>query len=227
MDVNIDFFIEIFRQAIALRSCPNIGKRRLDGFLHDVTEFTGHDHPSRSFHNAGFDGQQFSADFRPGQTDGETDLILAFRFTMSEFRHAQILRNGVCCNGNFFRCLRLDKFFGNFATDGGYFSLQIPNTRFPRVLSNNPQQGASRKFDIFVLQPVGFHFLGDKIFFCDLQFFLFRVSGNADHFHSVLKRRRNSLQNVGRCNEHDVGQIVVQVQIIVIEGDVLFGIKNL
>ena len=58
-------------------------------------------------------------------------------------------------------------------------------------------------------------------------FFIFGVPGQPDDFHAVLQRQRNVRQGVGGRNKQNVGQVVVQIQVMVVEGKVLLGIENL
>ncbi|OQC53698.1 MAG: hypothetical protein BWX55_00919 [Deltaproteobacteria bacterium ADurb.Bin022] len=227
MNVNINFSIEILGQTEFVGTRPDVAQRRLHGFLHDIAKFAGHNHFSVSFHDGGFDRQKFSADLRPGQTDRQPYFILFFYFTVMEFGHTQILtdRFGPDDHPSFF--IVIDDFLGYFAADRSDFPIKIPDAGFACIFANDFQQGAVCKFNILHHQAVGFHLLGNQIFFRDLQFFRFRVSGNADHFHSVLKRRRNRLQNIRRRNKHDFRQVVIQIQIVVVERKVLLRIEHL
>jgi hypothetical protein len=38
----------------------------------------------------------------------------------------------------------------------------------------------------------------------DLHLLQFRVAGEPDHFHAILERRRNRVENVGRGDEEDL-----------------------
>ena len=68
--------------------------------------------------------------------------------------------------------------------------------------------------------------LGHKVLLGDGELLEFGVSGNRDHLHAILQRHRDALQVIRGGDEHDVGQIIVEVQIVVTEGVVLFGIQN-
>ena len=46
------------------------------------------------------------------------------------------------------------------------------------------------------------------------------------HFHAVLKRSRNCVQNVGSGHEENLRQVVFDVEIVVLEHEVLFRIEN-
>ena len=45
-------------------------------------------------------------------------------------------------------------------------------------------------------------------------------------FHAVLQGLRNRVQHVGGADEHDFGEIVLDVEVVVGEGVVQFGVEN-
>ena len=59
----------------------------------------------------------------------------------------------------------------------------------------------------------------------NMKLFIFRVAGELNYFHTVQERRRN-VHRVAGCNEHDVRQIEIHFDIVVLEGVVLFRIKH-
>jgi hypothetical protein len=58
-------------------------------------------------------------------------------------------------------------------------------------------------------------------------FFIFRVAGQADDLHAVLQRQGNFGQRVGGRDKQDVRQVVVDIQVVIVESVVLFGIEDL
>ena len=55
---------------------------------------------------------------------------------------------------------------------------------------------------------------------------VFRIARKADDLHAVEKRRRN-VQGIGGGHEHDLGQIKVDLQVVIVEGVILLGIEHL
>ena len=70
------------------------------------------------------------------------------------------------------------------------------------------------------------HLLGNQKALGDLQLFEFGITGQPDHFHAVLQRRRNGVQHVRRGDEKYLAQIVFHVQIMIHEHVVLFRIQH-
>ena len=69
--------------------------------------------------------------------------------------------------------------------------------------------------------------LGQKVLLADLNLLLQRVSADIDDFHAVPECGLDGAQVVARGQEHDLAQVVVQVEVIVVEGVVLLRVKHL
>ena len=71
------------------------------------------------------------------------------------------------------------------------------------------------------------HLARDQKLAADLQFFLFHITGELDHFHAVQKRIGNCVQVIGRGDKQHLRKIVIQFQVVIGEGIILFGIQYL
>ena len=61
---------------------------------------------------------------------------------------------------------------------------------------------------------------------CNLEFFLCQIAAYIDHLHTVLQGRLDGLDIVGSGDEHDIRQIIIYVEIIVMERRILLRIKR-
>ena len=61
----------------------------------------------------------------------------------------------------------------------------------------------------------------------NLYLLLKKVAGEFDYFHAVKQRGIDGREGVGRGDEQDFRQIVVKVDVIVVEGGVLFRVEDL
>ena len=61
----------------------------------------------------------------------------------------------------------------------------------------------------------------------DLQLLQVGVAGQLDDLHAVQQRPRNGVEHVGRGDEHHLGQIEGQRQVVVGEVVVLLGVEHL
>jgi hypothetical protein len=57
----------------------------------------------------------------------------------------------------------------------------------------------------------------DQVILCYFKFFLERVSGNFDYFHSIQESRMDSIKGVSSSNEEDLGEIEGRTEIMVSE----------
>ena len=76
------------------------------------------------------------------------------------------------------------------------------------------------------LKPGLFALLLHKILARDFKLFLFRVTLQAKHFHAVLKSRRNGVHHVRRSHKQHLREVVVDVEVVILEGRVLLGVKD-
>ena len=85
---------------------------------------------------------------------------------------------------------------------------------------------SSVKFRLILRQARGFELLGNQEALGDLMLFLLGVARDAQHFHAILQRLRDRVQHVGGADEHDLREIVFDVQVVVGEGVVQLGVQH-
>src|SRR3546814_14125623 len=73
---------------------------------------------------------------------------------------------------------------------------------------------------------MGLDLLLNQVLLGNLDLLVFGVAGKADDLHAIQQRLRHA-QAVGGAQEHHVGQVVVDREIVVIEARVLLGIQDL
>jgi hypothetical protein len=118
-------------------------------------------------------------------------------------------------------------FPGHLAADRGDFPLQVPHPRLPGVEADDGEDGVFRKLDVLQGQAVGLGLFGSKEMLGDLELFHFGIARQPDDLHAVLQGQGDGVEVIGRGDEHDFGEIVVAVQIVVVEGHVLLGVQDL
>ena len=79
--------------------------------------------------------------------------------------------------------------------------------------------------DFVVLQAVVLHLLGQQVTLRDVDLLVLGIARQADHFHPVQQRRRD-VQRIRRGHEHHVGQVVIDLDVMVGEGVVLLRIEH-
>ena len=86
--------------------------------------------------------------------------------------------------------------------------------------------GAARKRNLLSGEPVRFQLLRNEILLRNLCLFFFCVAGNRNHFHPVQKRPGDRVDRVGRRDEHDAAQVEGNLQVVIHEFLVLFGVEH-
>ena len=76
------------------------------------------------------------------------------------------------------------------------------------------------------LDAVVLHLLRQQVLLGDRDLLVLGVAGQADHLHAVEQRRRD-VHGVGRGDEHHVGQVVLDLDVVVDERVVLLRIEHL
>ena len=69
------------------------------------------------------------------------------------------------------------------------------------------------------------HLLRQQVLPRDRDLFVFGVTGKADHFHPVEQRRRN-VHVVGGGDEHHIGQVVLDFDVVIDKRVVLLGVEH-
>ena len=75
-------------------------------------------------------------------------------------------------------------------------------------------------------EPVLLDLLRQQVAARDVALLVLGVAGEADDFHAIEQRRRN-VQAIRRAHEHHLGQIEIHLEVVIVEGAVLFGIEHL
>ncbi len=68
-----------------------------------------------------------------------------------------------------------------------------------------------------------FNGLRQEMLPCNLNLFVFGVTGNSDHFHAIEQWTWN-VERVSGRHKHHIGEIIIDLQIVITEAVILFGI---
>jgi hypothetical protein len=68
---------------------------------------------------------------------------------------------------------------------------------------------------------------GHQVSLRDVQLLELGVARELDDLHAVLQGQRDAAQRVGSRDEHHVGEVVVQIEIVIVEVVILLGIEHL
>ena len=146
---------------------------------------------------------------------------------MTVFLHAKKLGKVLTGDADLFiRIVSDHNLHGGFAADGGQLALEIAHAGLAGVGADGFKQGIVGQAQILGSQPVGLYLLGQEKVLADVGFFRLQIAGQPDDLHAVLQGQGNGMQGVGRGDEEYLGQVIVHIQIVIVEGVVLLRIKH-
>ena len=82
------------------------------------------------------------------------------------------------------------------------------------------------KFDIVRAQTVGLRLFRDQEILGNVELVKFGVARNPDDLHPVPEGQRDGMQSVGRRDEKDFREIIIDVQIMIVEGEILLRVEH-
>ena len=127
---------------------------RMDGFLHHLTQMTGMQCFPLAWHHCCLNGQQLATNTGPGKPCYLSNLINRFGKTITELFHTQKLFNILASDINFFNPFMRKNIFYYFSAYRGNITFKIPDSGFPRIMTDNFMQGVLRKLNFLFLQAI-------------------------------------------------------------------------
>ena len=109
----------------------------------------------------------------------------------------------------------------------GNLLVKLANAALTGVRLNDRLQCLLRELHLALPDAMRLHQLGHKMAGGYLHLLFLYVSAHLDKLHTVEQGLRDGVEVVCRGNEHDLAEVVVDIEIIVVEGRVLLRIKDL
>ena len=177
---------EIQAHAEPFRARLNASQRSLRRLLHYVAEFTGQRQLTLTLHQGRFRSKYFAADLGPCKTGHESNFILRFVTVGTVLRNTGVV--------NYILRIYLDSVLGSILDNGtrdlsanrGNLSFQITNAGFPCVVADDGPDTFVSESQLLRFQPIGLHLLPDQEAARNLDFLVFGVAGQPQHFHTIL-----------------------------------------
>ena len=152
-------------------------------------------------------------------------MILVGGLAVIETLHPEELLEVLLIDLNMLDALVQQNALDRLATNLGDLALQTPHTRLAGVVADHSDQGRIFDGDLGLFQAVALDLLGNQMLLGNVELLIFGVTGEADHFHPVQQGTRD-VHGVGGSHEHDVRQVIIHFQIVIVEAVVLFRIKH-
>src|SRR5690606_997373 len=116
---------------------------------------------------------------------------------------------------------------GNMPHHGGNAALQAPDARFTRIGVYDLPQYVIFDFDIRRFEAVLLALTGNEVLFGNLYFLLRRVSIDLNDLHPVQQGGLNGRKRIGRSDKHDLREVVLQLEVVVVKGRILLRVQYL
>ena len=226
--MDVEPSLQPFRLDAELRRVrANVGQRDLGRLLHHVAELSGERQARLAVHPAGLDEQDVAAGARHGQAGrnaGDTGPVAGLE---EELRTAQVLADvrGVHCDGR--RCLTRRDPGGHLAQHLAQLALEVANPSLPGVVGDDRANRVVGHLDLVVLQAVPFDLTAEQVVAGDRHLLVLRVAVDPDDLHAVQQRPGDRLRHVAGGEEQHLGQVQVDLQVMVAERVVLGRIEDL
>src|SRR5690606_14409621 len=227
-DVQVEVVLAVVElgDAKLLGATAHHGARRLDGFLHDLFQKAGADDLALAGYRRRLDGEQLATHGGPGKAGDLADLVVGFGAAVVETAHPeQILEHGTG-DGEGALGIALDVMGHHLAADLGYLALQPTDPGLAGVVADDVPRHGFVDAQLPGLQAIGLELLGQQVLEGNIGLLLLGVAGNAYHLHAVEQRPGN-VHGIGGADEQHFGEVVIHLQVVVVEGVVLFRVQHL
>ncbi len=105
--------------------------------------------------------------------------------------------------------------------------LKLTHTTFGGIVLDDGAHGCRTHLHIAVAQSGMFQDALHQVAFGYLLLFLGEVAAEFYYLHTVEQRRRHGGERVGRGDEQDVGEVEVQIHVVVVEMEILLRVQHL
>ena len=227
MDMEILVLGEARIDAEDVGPASQIGKRGAGRLLHDVSELARENELALTRHQTDLGFEDLAAGLGPGEPRGDADLGLLALLARTELDLAEELADALGVHLDLALLLALHDLTRHLAADLGNLTLQVAHPRFAGIALDQGLQPFFLEADLILLQAVRLGLLGNQESFGDLELLVERITRDLDHLHPVLERRRDRMGDVRGGDEHHLREVVVDIQVMVVEGVVLLRIEHL
>ena len=223
--MDVDLLVELGCQAEGLGAGPCVRHCRLGRLLHDVAQGPRESEVPVPGQDGDFHVQDLSAGGGPGEAVGDAHpfgLLVAVRRLVG-WGAKEFPQVGGVHPVNLFASV--GHLAGELAGDPGEAAVQFPHAGLPGVAPDDLAHGL-RGHGHRTSDPVGLRLARPEEATSDLPLLGVQVPREADHLHTVPEGLGDPLECVGRGDEQDIRQVVLQLQVVVRERPVLFGIQD-
>jgi len=172
------------------------------GFFHDITKLACQKDLSLSRHHIHFNLKGIASNAGPCKSTYNTNLTLMVDVIYMEALFSKIVFQLILF---YMHCGAVSSvnFSGCFSADRAQFSFQITHTGLSGVSIDNLVHCLVGNRKLFCLQTVFLFLFFQKMLFCDMHFFIFRITGYFNQLHTIQQWTWNRMYIVGcRDKQH-------------------------
>ena len=199
----------------------------LGRLLHDVAELAGHLEPGLAVHGRRLDQQHIAAGTGHGQTGGHprhrhpVGQVLGVEAGPAQ----QVGQVGFVDDDR--RGGPVGDPHGHLAEGLAQLALELAHPGLAGVAGDGPVQGGVGDLHLAVAQPVVPDLAGEQVVPGDGDLLVLGVAVDPDDLEAVEQRPGHGLEDVGGGDEQHVGQVQVDLEVVVPERVVLGGVEHL
>ena len=195
-------------------------------FLHHVAQITCHREHALALGDGAFHEQNLSAHLGPGQSRHDSHAFVSFLLVVHGAWQSQV----------FFQMLRLDggrvvlvqsDFLSGHPGDFRNLLLKGTHAAFVSVVVYYFLKGLRAYLKRALVKSVLFQLLRYEVLLRDFHLLLSQVAAYVYDLHTVQQCRLYRIDAVSCRDEEDVRKVVVQIQIVIVEGAVLLRVESL
>ena len=194
------------------------------GLLHHIAEVAGHRHDTLASADRTLHEQYLAAHLGPGQSRDHSRSLVALLQVMEISRQSEIFLKMLLLDDRRIVLAQGD-LLGSHTRYLGDLLLKAADSGLAGILIDDPLQRRLVDAEFLLAYSMLLQLLRHQITLGDLHLLLGKVAGDVDQLHPIKKRRLDRGDVVGRGDEQDVRQVVVNVQIVVMERRILLRVK--
>jgi hypothetical protein len=115
----------------------------------------------------------------------------------------------------------------DLAADAADLALEVTYAALHRVVVDDLSNRVLADLDVDVFETCVFLLARHEIAHRDVELFELGVTADLEDLHTIAERKRNATKRVRRGDEHHLGQVIVEIEVVIVEVVVLLRIEHL
>src|SRR3954469_16867150 len=228
VDVELAVLERVLGDAELPRVRAHVGQRDPRRLLHHVAELAGERQAAgRALHVVGLDEQHVAAGAGHGQAGRDAGDRGARGRLLEDLLAAERVADGVEVDDDRGRGAGRRGARRGRAQQRAELALELAHARLARVLGDDRAQELVGDLHLVLAQAVALALARPQVAAGDRRLLGRRVAVEADDLHAVEQRAGDRLGLVGRRDEHDLGEVELDVEVVVAERRVLRRVEHL